>query len=355
MHGVECRSVSCSERSFFNEPHRGRATPPTMGRRKESDTMEESSIGMTTAYRVGTTAAEEAIASVERDYYNSSVDSRSSIEAATIIVVPHAHPLERYGESSQGIIRTPHANDILLGRGGQINQHPGNEAFRAWISERKEDYILAKVKKEKTRISDEVYKLVKSTIPPGRFLTKMMAPGRTTNYHIVEEGGWWIEVDYNRAHSKISQCLREGAPALRSQRKARITPRARTTTSRKSPGKKMSTLLSTVKPVASQHVSELSDANRGRGSAFGKRGVRVRNAFADDGDTSLDPPPHLPLLHMDEFTQPISAVARAIPITQALRTPTQSELEGRYKNAGFVNEYPAANSSIFYLASLNIS
>lgn len=248
--------------------------------------------------------------------------------------VPHAP----HGESSHGIIKTPHANDVLLGRGGQINQHPGNELFRAWISDRKEDYILAKVKKEKTRISDEVFNRVKSS--RGRFLTKIMAPGRKSSNRIVEEGGWWTEVDYKRAHSKISQCLREGAPALRSQRK-RVTPRARTTRRKKSPGKKIN-LLSTAtppKPVTSQHAPELGYANIGRGPAFDKQGVRVCDIFADDSTPSLNPPPHLPLLHMDEFTQPISAVAQAIPAPQTPHKLTKSEVEGRYKHVG-IYEYP---------------
>ena len=297
--------------------------------------MEDASIGLTTAARrVGAPAAE---ATVERDYDNSpwsSIELSGGEDTNTVVGgVPHAPPRERYvEESSHGIIQTPHANDILLGRGGQINQHPGNEVFRAWISERKQDYILAKAKKDKTRISEEIYNSVKSTIPPGRFLTKMMAPGRKTNNHIVEEGGWWIEVDYNRAHSKISQCLREGAPALKSQRKARITPRSRTTRrSGRSPGKKMSTLLSTLKspkPVASQNTLKPSYTNRGMGSAFGKRGVRVRDVFSEHGTPPLSLPPHIPLVHMEEFTQPISAVASAIPTPQTPRKPTPSELEG---------------------------
>lgn len=35
-------------------------------------------------------------------------------------------------------IRQPNPQDVLSGRGGGINSHPGNKAFRQWISERKE-------------------------------------------------------------------------------------------------------------------------------------------------------------------------------------------------------------------------
>ena len=36
---------------------------------------------------------------------------------------------EQSGQSGKGISE-PHDNDVLFGRGGNINVHPGNEAFR---------------------------------------------------------------------------------------------------------------------------------------------------------------------------------------------------------------------------------
>jgi len=110
-------------------------------------------------------------------------------------------------------IRTPHANDVLCGRGGGINSHPGNKTFRKWVNERKEAYNLAKSKQEKARVSVQVIDLVKSQRPPGRFLARdESAPGATTL-----SASYWVEIDLNKAISKTSQALREGAPVIRAQ------------------------------------------------------------------------------------------------------------------------------------------
>ena len=111
-------------------------------------------------------------------------------------------------------IRIPHPNDILCGRGGSINNHPGNKIYRNWVHERKNDYNLATNKSEKARISREIITLVQSLDPPGRFLTKdedpMSLSGGTT---------WWVEIDDVKAMAKTSQALREGAPAIRATHK----------------------------------------------------------------------------------------------------------------------------------------
>jgi hypothetical protein len=115
--------------------------------------------------------------------------------------------------SSSGIvrIRKPHSNDVLSGRGGGINSHPGNKTFRDWVRERKEAYNLAITKAEKAEIAHEVINLVRSLNPPGRFLQR--DPNSVTGY------SWWVEVDSNRALAKTSQALREGAPQIRAAHK----------------------------------------------------------------------------------------------------------------------------------------
>lgn len=106
-------------------------------------------------------------------------------------------------------IRQPNPQDVLSGRGGGINSHPGNKAFRQWISERKEKYNLARNKKDKTTVATEVVRQVQQQNPPGRFLTK------DTSVIGGNGGHWWIEVDETRALAKITQALREGAPKIR--------------------------------------------------------------------------------------------------------------------------------------------
>ena len=119
-------------------------------------------------------------------------------------------------------IRTPHPHDVLSGRGGGINAHPGNVVFREWVRVRKEDYNLAPNKAEKTRVALEVMDQVRNQDPPGRFLTR----DSTSTPSMGGGGGsWWVEVDENRALAKTSQALREGAPQIRSAHKDEIQQR----------------------------------------------------------------------------------------------------------------------------------
>ena len=112
------------------------------------------------------------------------------------------HPgfAEEEVEEEADMIVAPHPNDILCGRGGSINSHPGNVVFREWIHERKEEYNLAGTKSAKTQITNDIFERIKSLEPPGRFLHKKRS-NNTSN---------WSEVDDTKALAKISQCLREG-------------------------------------------------------------------------------------------------------------------------------------------------
>jgi hypothetical protein len=116
-------------------------------------------------------------------------------------------------EAATENVMMPHPNDVLCGRGGSINAHTGNVVFRRWIQERRESYNLADTKSAKTRITSEIFRRVKSLKPPGRFLHKIDAPG--TSGGIIDDEEYWSEVDDTKALAKISQALREGAPAFR--------------------------------------------------------------------------------------------------------------------------------------------
>eukprot|EP00529_Nitzschia_sp_RCC80_P010848 CAMPEP_0113494858 /NCGR_PEP_ID=MMETSP0014_2-20120614/29318_1 /TAXON_ID=2857 /ORGANISM="Nitzschia sp." /LENGTH=641 /DNA_ID=CAMNT_0000388753 /DNA_START=192 /DNA_END=2117 /DNA_ORIENTATION=- /assembly_acc=CAM_ASM_000159 len=123
-------------------------------------------------------------------------------------------------------IRTPHPHDVLSGRGGGINAHPGNIVFREWVHARKEDYNLAPNKAEKTRVAMEVMDQVRGQDPPGRFLTRDTTNALGMGMGSGGGGGsWWVEVDENRALAKTSQALREGAPQIRSAHKDEIQQR----------------------------------------------------------------------------------------------------------------------------------
>lgn len=139
-------------------------------------------------------------------------------------------------------IRTPSTTDVLLGRGGGINNHVGNRVFRDWVRDRKDDYNLAGSKAEKTRVAKEVMELVHNQSPPGRFLQKDPSAGSSS--------GWWVEVDEIRALSKTSQALREGAPQIRAAHQGSTpTTRKRKNSSTRSSAK-VNPSHSTPKPTA---------------------------------------------------------------------------------------------------------
>merc|ERR1712183_1020127 len=41
-------------------------------------------------------------------------------------------------------VRDPHSNDVLYGRGGGTNHHPGNKRYRKLVEGRKVDYVNSK-------------------------------------------------------------------------------------------------------------------------------------------------------------------------------------------------------------------
>jgi len=99
-------------------------------------------------------------------------------------------------------------NDVLCGRGGEIYARAGNKRYRGWVKERREAYSLCEKKEKKMVYAREVFDLVKSLKPPGRFLQK-----------INSDLSQLVEISDERALHKTSQALREGAPAIRAQAK----------------------------------------------------------------------------------------------------------------------------------------
>jgi len=107
-------------------------------------------------------------------------------------------------------IRSPNEEDVLCGRGGGINSHKGNKAFREWVNQRKEEYNLAENKKGKIAVAMQVVRQVQQQSPvPGRFLQ------RDSSMIGGNGGQWWVEIDDAKALAKTTQALREGAPKIR--------------------------------------------------------------------------------------------------------------------------------------------
>merc|ERR1712157_477415 len=68
-------------------------------------------------------------------------------------------------------IEKPSSHDILFGRGGLTNHHPGNRRFRDIVALHKDDYMKA-IKIVKPRVARKIIKAIRTGDPPGRFLKK---------------------------------------------------------------------------------------------------------------------------------------------------------------------------------------
>jgi hypothetical protein len=101
-------------------------------------------------------------------------------------------------------IKEPHDHDVLYGRGGGTNHHPGNKRYRKMVEERKMDYVNSK-RLDKPLVALDIIKQWREQDPPGRFLK------------IDDRTGLWNDVGDKKAREKTSQALREKAPQLRKQ------------------------------------------------------------------------------------------------------------------------------------------
>jgi hypothetical protein len=88
-------------------------------------------------------------------------------------------------------------NDVLSGRGGKINAHPGNMQFRTIVLQFRPRYLDPATRKlQKGFIAKDVVDYIRKELqPPGRFLE--------------EEEGVWYEIGDKKAIKKAGQALRE--------------------------------------------------------------------------------------------------------------------------------------------------
>jgi hypothetical protein len=93
-------------------------------------------------------------------------------------------------------------NDVLSGRGGATNNHPGNKLFRSIVSDHMPEYLVAK-KKEKAVIARRIVNQIKAE--GGRFLKRASHP-----HHAASDSDMWVELTDRKATDKTSQALREG-------------------------------------------------------------------------------------------------------------------------------------------------
>lgn len=90
----------------------------------------------------------------------------------------------------------PRDEDVLFGRGGRTNHHPGNMRLRDMVNKYRHAYNQAK-KVDKPQVSRLIVSALRKASPPSRFLRHN------------EETGRWEDVGDKRAAEKVSQTLRE--------------------------------------------------------------------------------------------------------------------------------------------------
>lgn len=90
--------------------------------------------------------------------------------------------------------------DVLSGRGGGTNVHPGNRNFRDLINLHRRAYLKAR-KNDKPAISRAIVRSIREN--NGKFLKK------------DEKTGLWFEIGDDAAREKTSQALRQRAPEMR--------------------------------------------------------------------------------------------------------------------------------------------
>lgn len=98
-------------------------------------------------------------------------------------------------------ITQPHKNDVLSGRGNNVNFHPGNEYFRSLVKQYRVEYVACP-KPLKGHFSKLIVDNILSLDPPGRFLKQ------------DSKTKLWTEIGYKKSLDKTRQALREGAPEL---------------------------------------------------------------------------------------------------------------------------------------------
>jgi len=95
-----------------------------------------------------------------------------------------------------GPIDTIRPNDVLCGRGGQINAHSGNVYFRTLVNHHRPIYLSPSTGKlEKVKVAEQLVTKVRMLDPPGRFLK--------------ENSGVWFEIGDFKARKKAGQAMRE--------------------------------------------------------------------------------------------------------------------------------------------------
>ncbi|KAL7578173.1 hypothetical protein ACA910_012609 [Epithemia clementina (nom. ined.)] len=131
-------------------------------------------------------------------------DDAQKVEKAVMSPEEREAARKKYENWPLKNISEPHDHDVLYGRGGGTNHHPGNKRYRKMVEDKKLDYVNSK-RLDKPLVALEIIKAWREQEPPGRFLK------------LDEKTGMWFDVGDKKAREKTSQALREKAPLIRKQ------------------------------------------------------------------------------------------------------------------------------------------
>lgn len=181
----------------FLERERQKLLSPPPPQAPMEHTVEHSTVQPPGAAAVAVTdalPAESALASSTPRRYTVRANARESQQycrwpADYQVVPPSDQPVSR-----------PTDHDVLFGRGGLTNHHPGNKRFRDVIAVHRADYVEA-IKIEKPNVARNIVRAIRCGLPPGRFLKKS------------SKDGMWYDVGDRHAAEKASQALREKSQA----------------------------------------------------------------------------------------------------------------------------------------------
>jgi len=104
-----------------------------------------------------------------------------------------------------------HENDIILGRGGALYKHAGNQFLRDLATKLAPTYIRSS-KADKSKLSRKMVDIVTSKEPSGRFLK--LVDGTSDVFE---------DVHCSIAREKTSQCLRDAVKSLKHSSKEEVT------------------------------------------------------------------------------------------------------------------------------------
>jgi hypothetical protein len=96
---------------------------------------------------------------------------------------------KKYADWPLRDIKEPHEHDVMYGRGGGTNHHPGNKRYRKLVEDRKLEYVNSK-RLDKPLVALEIIRLWRAQLPPGRFLK------------LDEKTGLWHDVGDKKAREK---------------------------------------------------------------------------------------------------------------------------------------------------------